>query len=97
MDKPQIKRYGLVLVLVFMVNVGMVWAQSNVPPAADGSWHDALVAFIQNTVAECRPLLSHGIEMRRGVTTEPAATNDALREQEDIPEPVSRKTLPREP
>jgi hypothetical protein len=73
MEKSPVERYGLVIVLVVMVNAGMVWAQSHDAPAADGLVHEEMVAFIKDADVEYSPVPSHeyrdGIEMRRGVTT----------------------------
>jgi hypothetical protein len=91
MKKSQAKRHGLVIVLVVTVNAGIVWAQSNDAPTADWFVHEELVAFIQYTTTECRPLPSHEYrdEYRNETRgeTERAATNDAVREQEGITEP----------
>ena len=91
MKRSQAEHSGLILVLVIMVNAGMVWAQPHDVLAADGSWHEEMVAFIKETATECRPLPCHGYrdEYRNGTRgeEEPAATSDALREQERITEP----------
>ena len=91
MEQSQIERYGWIIVLMVMVNVGMVWAQANDTPAADSSGYEEMAAVIPATAAECRPLPRHAYRDEDRTETwgerEPAATSDALREQEGIPEP----------
>ena len=88
MEKSLVERSGLVIVLVVMLNAGMVWAQSHDTRAADASWHEASVAFIIDTAAECRPFPSHEYrDEDRNETrgeTEPESTGYAVREQEGI-------------
>jgi hypothetical protein len=59
MEESPVERYGLMIVLLVMVNVGMAWAETNAVQTADRSWHKEMVAFIQDTAAECGPLSSH--------------------------------------
>ncbi|CAI4029713.1 hypothetical protein DNFV4_00131 [Nitrospira tepida] len=91
MKKLPVARSGFVLVLVVLVNAGMVWAQSHDASDDDPSRHEAMVTFIQDRAAECRPFPSH--EYRDGDRSETrgeeerSATSDAVRGQEGITEP----------
>ena len=91
MEQSPVERYGLMIVLLVMVNVGMVWAQANDTPAADGSWHEEMVAFITDTATECRALPRHEYrdEYWNGARgeEEPEAITYTVREQEGITEP----------
>ena len=91
MEQSQIERYGWIIVLMVMVDVGMVWAQSNDTPIADGSWHEEMVAFITDTATECRALPRHEYrdEYWNGARgeEEPEAITYTVREQEGITEP----------
>ena len=91
MKKLPVARSGLVLVLVVLLNAGMVWAQSHDASDDDPSRHEAMVAFIQDRAAKCRPFQSPGYRDEdrnetRGVE-EWSATSDIVREQEGITEP----------
>lgn len=78
---------GLVILLTVIVNAGMVLTPSHDTPAADASWHEAMVAFIQDMAAECRPRPSRAYrdEDRNEARGEPVpeAPGDALREEQD--------------
>lgn len=68
MEKPHIGRYGFLIALVVLVNVGMVWAQAN----------EEKVASINETPAECSTVTSLEYRHTKDVNEQRPATDGVM-------------------
>lgn len=84
MEKSQVGRYGFLIALVVLVNAGMVWAQSNDTPSADGPLREDMFVFIKGTSTGCITFTRHEHWYRERAEEEPEATSYTVWEKQTI-------------
>lgn len=78
METSQVRRYGILIALVVLVNAGMVCAQSNDTPTADGPVRENMFAFIKDTSTGCNTFTRHEYGYRERGEEEPDAASYAV-------------------